>query len=204
MKQNHMITLVLSILIAVVYIMMTIISLVQYPAAFSPLSNWLSDLGNRIVSPMGSIFYNSGIYITGILLILFFLSLSGNRLPGNKTQNIMLFLTQVIGVLGSLAMIMSGIFSIDNPEPHSLFSMFLRIGLGSAFGFSVAAFFYYKKFSKFILMVGLITTLTDLVVSLLYHDTPALEWPVIFLFLLYCVLLGNEVHRLDKMKLISL
>ena len=60
----------------------------------------------------------------------------------------MLLLTQVIGIFGSIAMIMTGVFSIDNPQTHSLFSAFLRIGFGTAFGFSVAAFLYNKEFQK--------------------------------------------------------
>ena len=47
MKKNNMITWVLSILIATIYIVMTTLSLAKYPESFSPVSNWLSDLGNR-------------------------------------------------------------------------------------------------------------------------------------------------------------
>jgi hypothetical membrane protein len=200
MKKSNMITWVLSILIATIYIVMTILALAKYPEPFSPISNWLSDLGNKIVSPAGSIFYNTGIYITGSLMALFFLSLGNNRMQGIKAQNIMLLLTQGIGIFGSLAMIMTGVFSIDNPHTHSLFSAFLRIGFGTAFGFSVAAFRYNKEFKKWILVVGVITTLTDLFVSVFYNKTHLLEWPVISLFLLYCLLLGNETYRLGKLR----
>ena len=56
MKRNFMITRVLSILIAAIYIIMTILALAKYPEPFSPASNWLSDLGNRTVNPVGAIF----------------------------------------------------------------------------------------------------------------------------------------------------
>lgn len=200
MKKGNMITWVLSILIATIYIVMTILALAKYPESFSPVSNWLSDLGNRIVSPVGSKFYNAGIYITGSLMALFFLSLGSNRMQGIKAQNIMLLLTQVIGIFGSSAMIMTGIFSIDYPQTHSLFSAFLRISFGTAFGFSVAAFLYNKEFKKWILIVGVITTLTDLFISVFYNKTHLFEWPVISLFLVYCLLLGNETYRLEKLK----
>jgi Na+/proline symporter len=119
---------------------------------------------------------------------------------GKRPQNIMLLVTQAIGILGSIAMIMSGIFSIDQPQIHSLFSTYLRIGLGTAFGFSVAAFLYNKEFKRWILIIGVITTLTDFIVSVFYDKTHLLEWPVISLFLLYCLLLGNETYRLQKLK----
>lgn len=189
---------VLGILIVSIYMVMTILALTQYPLPFSPMTHWLSDLGNRGVNPAGSIFYNLGIYITGSLLILFFLSLGSLRMQGSKPQNIMLVLTQAIGIFGSIAMIMSGIFSIDQPQTHTLFSKYLFIGLGTAFGFSVAAFHYHKEFKRWILFIGVITTLTDFVVSVFYNNIQLLEWPVISLFLIYCLLLGNETHRLDQ------
>lgn len=166
MKKSNRITWILSILIAAIYTVMTILALTNYPESFSPKANWLSDLGNRVVSPVGSQFYNTGIYITGSLMALFFLSLGNNRVQGKKAQNIMLWLTQVIGIFGSIAMIFTGIFSIDIPQTHSLFSAFLRIGFGTAFGFSVAAFRYIREFKRWILIIGVITTLTDLFVSL--------------------------------------
>jgi hypothetical membrane protein len=200
MKKSNLTTWVLSILIATIYIVMTILALAKYPASFSPSSNWLSDLGNRVVNPVGSIFYNLGIYFTGSLLVFFFLSLGANRMQGKKAQNIMLLLTQAVGIFASIAMIMTGVFSIDHPQPHSLFSAFNRICLGTAFGFSVAAFRYDKGFKKWILIIGVITTLTDLFVSALYNKTHLLEWPVISLFLIYCLLLGNETYRLRKLR----
>ena len=30
-----------------------------YPWAFSPMTNWISDLGNRLLSPIGSILFRS-------------------------------------------------------------------------------------------------------------------------------------------------
>lgn len=200
MIKSGLITWVLSSLLAAVYIVMTILALAQYPASFSPTTHWLSDLGNRVVNPAGSIFYNLGIYVTGSLLVLFFLSLGAHRMQGKKPQNIMLLLTQVIGIFGSIAMIMSGIFSIDQPQMHSLFSKYLFIGLGTAFGFSVAAFLYNKEFKRWVLIIGVITTVTNFVVSVFYNKTQLLEWPVISLFLIYCLLLGHETYRLGKLR----
>jgi hypothetical membrane protein len=200
MKKGNPIARVLSILITSFYLVMTTLAFLRYPESFSPGSNWLSDLGNRIISPDGSAFYNAGIFITGSLLALFFISLGSTRIPGRKVQNIMLLLTQTCGIIGSIAMIMTGVFSIDTPQTHSLCSEILRIGLGSAFGFSVAAFRYQNRIKKWILMVGVITTLTDLIVSVFYNKTQILEWPVIALFLIYCLLLGNEACRLGRLK----
>ncbi len=199
-EKSFLVTWVLSILIVITYIAMTFLAFMQYPASFSPGTHWLSDLGDRLVSPAGSLFYNWGIYITGILLALFFLSLGTNRMQGKKIQNIMLLLTQTLGVFGSIAMILSGVFSIDRSQTHTLFSTMLYISIGTAFAFSVAAFRYHKEFKRWILILGVITTLTNLIVSVFFNKTHLLEWPVISLFLIYCYFLGNEVYRLGKFK----
>ena len=200
MKKSNPTSWVLSISVAAVYLVMTTLALVRYPQAFSPGSNWLSDLGNRIISPEGAPFYNAGIYITGSLLALFFVSLGSTRIPGRKVQNAMLLLTQICGIGGSVGMIMTGVFPIDTPQTHSLCSEILRIGLGSAFGFSVAAFRYHKEIKTWVLAAGVLTTLTDLIISVFYNNTQILEWPVIALFLIYCLLLGNETYRLGRLK----
>jgi hypothetical membrane protein len=198
MKINKQVSLILSILVVVVYLIMTILALSRYTESFSPVSNWLSDLGNRKISPDGSIFYNVGIFISGSLLLLFFISLGSNRMEGKRAQNIMLLLTQIFGIIGSIAMIMTGVFSIDNPQTHSLFSEILRICLGTAFAFSVAALRYQKGINRWILIIGVLAVLTDLLVSVLFNKTQLLEWPVISLFLIYCLLLGSETYRLGR------
>ena len=198
MKKSYPTATILSVLIVAIYVSSTSLSLARYPEPFSPVSNWLSDLGNRITSPDGSKFYNTGIFITGFLLAIFFVALNSNRTKDRKAQNIVLTLTQVFGVLGAMAMICTGIFSIDVPQTHSIFSMLLRICLGTGFGLSVAAFAYHKEVRKWILVIGIVTTLTDLTVSVFFNKIQLFEWPVIFLFLTYCLLMGIETDRLRQ------
>lgn len=198
MKIKKPVSLILSILLVGVYLVMTMLSLLRYIGSFSPVSNWLSDLGNRKISPDGSTYYNIGIYISGSLLALFFISLGSTRIKGKRAQNIMLYLTQIFGIVGSIGMVLTGVFSIDNPQTHSFFSAILRICLGTAFGFSVAAFLYQQGINKWMLIIGVITTVTDLLVSVFFNKTHLLEWPVISLFLIYCLLLGYETYRLGR------
>ena len=198
MKNSYLTASRLSILIVTTYLSFTVLSLTRYPEPFSPLSNWLSDLGNRITSPDGSKYYNTGIFITGFLLAIFFIALNHSRIKERKAQSIVLTPTQAFGVLGAIAMIFTGIFSIDIPQTHSLFSAIFRICLGTAFGLSVAAFTYHKEVRKWILVIGIATTLTDLTASVLFNEIQLLEWPVIFLFLTYCLLLGIETNRLGQ------
>jgi hypothetical protein len=109
------------------------------------------------------------------LLATFFIALNGNRIRERKAPNIVLTLTQAFGILGAIAMIFTGIFSIDIPHIHSFFSMMLRICLGTGFGLSVAAFGYHKDVRKWILAIGIVTTLADLIVSVLFNQDFRLE-----------------------------
>ena len=51
----------------------------------------------------------------------------------------MLFLTQSFGILGAIAMLMSGLYPMNFFVLHSFFSTCLYVLLGTAFAFSVAA-----------------------------------------------------------------
>jgi hypothetical membrane protein len=199
MKRHHSITLALGVAICAIYLSCASLAFLRYPESYSPSGNWLSDLGNRAISPEGSKYYNIGVMVSGGLLILFFLSLRGMRLAENRRQRVVLTLSQASGVIGAAGMILSGVFSIDTPSRHSVMSAILRIGVGTAFGFTVPALVYHRGVRRWILVLGAATTLLDLVVSALFNKTRILEWPVILLFLVYCIVLGGEAGRLQRL-----
>ncbi len=159
------------------------------------MSNWLSDLGNADLNPHGALFYNIGIVAAGVVLVPFFLGLSQWKMGNNRTQNLMLRLTQGFGILGALALVMSGLYPINFPALHSFFSTSLYILLGTAFGFSVAALRYHATCPRWLLILGAITALVD-ILSGVFHTVYVLEWVTVSLFLCYPVLLGAQTNRL--------
>jgi len=56
------------IAVIVLYCVFTFSSWALYPTAYSPVTNWLSDLGNSTNNPHGAILYNLGCILTGIAL----------------------------------------------------------------------------------------------------------------------------------------
>jgi hypothetical protein len=158
------------------------------------MSNWLSDLGSYQLNPRGAIFYNLGIVVAGISMLLFFLGLSSWVLAGNKKQNIMLFLTQFFGSLGSLSMLLSAFFPINIKETHAFWSASLYILIGTAFAFSVAALRYYSKYPRWLLFLGILVALEDMVWGLVLN-TYIVEWLTVTLFLFYILILGIETKR---------
>ena len=171
----------LAVLVWAVYLALTVLAILHYQGAFSPADNWLSDLGNRQISPRSARFYNSGVMASSCLLALFFPALGVMRLAGSRAQRLMLTLTQVLGVIAALGMFLSAVFSIDRFALHSAMSALFRISLGTAFGLSVAALAHHAGTRRGVLALGGLTTLLDLVVSVAFNRARLLEWPLIAL-----------------------
>ena len=190
----------ISLLIVLFYVTFTSAALFNYPLAYSPTTHWLSDLGNRGLNPSGALFYNAGILLTALWLVLFFLRFSTILIVNNKIQNGMIRTTQVFGILGSLSMALSAFYPISSPAVHSFWSAALYINLGTAFAFSVAALRYFASVPKWLLAVGVLAALTDMLTSIFFPTVFIFEWITVSLFLAYVALLGVEVDRLGKGK----
>jgi hypothetical membrane protein len=130
-------------------------------------------------------------------VLLFFLGLSEWKMGKNRRQNLMLFVTQGFGILGALAMLMSGFYPMNFLALHSFFSTCLYILLGTAFAFSVAALRYHPACPRWLLIVGVSTALVALLYGI-FHTVTALEWVATALFLCYVGLLGAETNQLSS------
>ncbi|TFG31520.1 DUF998 domain-containing protein [Candidatus Thorarchaeota archaeon] len=108
---------VCGIIVILFYCTFTIISWALYPAPYSPLTHYLSRLGNFDYSPLGAYFYNCGCILTGLALIPFFMSLR-TWYTERRFQVYLLIIGQIFGILSAIALIMIGIFSEDQGVPH--------------------------------------------------------------------------------------
>jgi len=196
MKKSYSVSFVSSAMVVFCYGVLTLIAFVRFPSSYSPIANWLSDLGNAVVNPDGAAFYNLGITISGILLFVFFLSLSGISMENNQIQRIMTILTIGFGCAGSLAMIMSAVFPINYPAQHGFWCMNLFFSIGTAFAFSVAALRYHRSYPRALLGFGIVTAFVNLLVQMFFHDVPVSEWINVPLLLGYCLCLGISTYRM--------
>jgi hypothetical membrane protein len=197
MKRHSALSFVTSLFAVVCYLALALLAFAHYPLPYSPVRNWLSDLGNANLNPQGALFYKIGIVATAVVLVPFFLGLSQWKLGNNRRQHLMLLLTQGLGILGALAMAMSGLYPINFLAFHRFFSNSLYILLGTAFAFSVAALRYHPTCPRWLLIVGASTTLVDLLYGAL-HTVYVLEWITTALLLCYLGLLGAETQRLSS------
>lgn len=188
MKRNRLSN-ISGILASAGYIVFTLPAYIRYPLPYSPMNNWLSDLGNPELNPHGSVFYNIGITSTGLLLVMFFLGLVVWKLESNKAQIIMLRLTQIFGVLGSSCMVLSGIYPISRYEVHAFWSTSLYVLLSSAFIFSAAMLRYHQGIPRWLLFLGIFPAVMVILTSF-FQTIYLLEWFTVLLFLCYVTLLA--------------
>jgi hypothetical membrane protein len=194
MKKHLSLSFVTGLCAIVCYLACALLAFAHYPLPYSPLNNWLSDLGNPNLNPAGSLFYNTGIVATAVVLPLFFLGLSRWKMATNRTQRLLLYLTQGFGILGAIAMLLSGLYPISSPALHGFFSICLYILLGTAFAFSVAALRYHAACPRWLLIVFVFTALVDML-SGVFHTATVLEWVTVALLLCSLALLGVETNR---------
>ena len=180
MRKVYPYTILLAIL---TYVVCAYLAYHNFPKGYSPLNNWLSDLGDFDHNPTGAVFYNLGVAVIGLQVLLFFLGISSWQIKANRIQHLMVRITQLFGIFGSVALIMSALFPINQPQ-HQFWSISLYILLGTAFAFSVSALRYHPECPKWILALGVLTAAMDIISGIFHHAT-MLEWLTVGLFLIY-------------------
>ena len=94
------------VIIAVLILSISIIlAWLYYPFIYSPLNNWISDLGNPLLNT-GALYLNFGIIITGFFLAILF----------TRGKNPLII---IIGVVMCASMILVGLYPENVPILHS-------------------------------------------------------------------------------------
>jgi len=195
MKKYQSISFFAGLLVVLCYLVFSLLAYIRYPLPFSPMKNWLSDLGNVNLNPHGAILYNIGIITTALLLMLFFLGVSAWKIENKRVQIIMLRLAQAFGLLGSICMIMSAIYPINFLEVHSFWSATIFIMLSTGFVFLAATLRYHPQFPRWLLILG-ISTAPIVILWSLFKSVYVLEWFTLLMFLSYVCLVGIETKQL--------
>jgi hypothetical membrane protein len=110
------------LLVILFYCIFTFISILFYPGPISPAVNALSDLGNWGHSPVGAFFYNSGCILTGVALFAFYCGFSKWYTYDEKWRFILIQITQVLGIMSAIALMMIGVYSEDSGRIHGVWS----------------------------------------------------------------------------------
>jgi hypothetical membrane protein len=187
---------VAGIVVILFYCVFTFTSLALYPTAYSPISNWLSDLGNSSYNPRGAIFYNAGCILTGIALFLFFGGLY-KWYTSETWRKILLIVTQIVGCLGAFSLIMIGVFSEDYGTAHTFWSAcFFVLNLLVLILVGVSLFTH-PAYLRPVGYYGFVVAAINLL-FVFASDTPLLEWFTVFTALGYVALLVYNTFNKER------
>ncbi len=175
------------------YCLLTLLSWALYPAPYGPLTHYLSRLGNYDYNPSGAIFYNFGCILTGIALVLFFISLLTWHVESGL-QRVILSHAQILGIASAIALIMIGVFSEDQGSPHMIASMtFFMLNFFVLFLAGIGLLLH----NTFPRVVGLYTIIFDLstIVFAFTISGSLTEWFTVFGSLLFVLMLVIVTFR---------
>jgi hypothetical protein len=174
----------------VVYLILALVAFLKYPAAYGPLTNWLSDLGNPLDNPSGAIFYRLGCMLSGAALILFYLKL-GIWNTASKRTRVLQTIAQFTGVFSAVCLIVTGIFPLGtSTEIHSLWSMMLYISLGFFLTFSATALMRNIAFKKGFGYYAFLTAAVNFIFGALLHEIFWAEWISVGMFIAYVLMIA--------------
>jgi hypothetical membrane protein len=179
------------VFVIILYCIFTFSSWALYPTTYSPVTNWLSDLGNSIHNPNGAILYNLGCILTGIALFPFFIGLY-KWYSEERRFRTRLLAVQTIGCLAAFSLIMIGVFSENASWLHNMWSEVFFI-LNLIVLVLIGAFlFTHPRYIKAISYYAFAVAAINLM-FLVLPSTPLLEWFTVFTALGYVGLISYNM-----------
>ncbi|MBN1460864.1 MAG: hypothetical protein JXA57_15130 [Armatimonadetes bacterium] len=112
-------------------------------------------------------------------------------------MRVFVLLSQVFGVVGAFALLMSGIFSLGAHASHSLWSVTLYIALGTAIFFRDWTFLYFPRLTRRLSYFAFAITLVNWVMAA-FNKTHVIEWIVVALMLIFVGAVSYRMSRIDS------
>lgn len=181
-----------AVIAAFIYLIFTAVSLQYYPQTYSPLTNWLSDLGNPTLNPSGAVYYDAGGAVTSMVLLVFFVGMYTWH-SENRLMNAFLLAAQLSGLALAFAFLLTTVFPLGvNDSLHSTFSIILFISVGCFEIFSASAIRKNPSQPKALAVFGFIVAIINFVfaVSFNFGNLFVGEWVMIGLFIVYVITLA--------------
>lgn len=190
-------------LAAILYLSLTVAAYVFYPLAYSPLHNWLSDLGNSLVNTKGAILYNTGCIVAALLLMALYVGLNAWR-TGNKATGILLSIGQISGIIASSALILMSVLNIGtHPALHGRIGVVHCVAMTWFLSFANTALWRCPGFRRPLGIYGFVTAATVFAYGV-FFDRPIGEWIAFGMFICYVVLVSlNSAARAERVNQVS-
>jgi hypothetical membrane protein len=167
----------------VIGIGLALVAYADYPRAFSPAANWLSDLGDTLLSPKGSVFFRADMIVIGVAIAAFFVGLSRWHHSQRLVCKGLLGIGQASGLVAGVALVMTGIHPENQYAAHALWSTVLFISAASAVWFVGWAPAWHPRLPQRIPYIALTACAADL--TCLMARRHWLEWLAVGLLLCF-------------------
>jgi hypothetical membrane protein len=167
----------------VICVVLALVAYAYYPRAFSPATNWLSDLGNTLLNPQGSIFFRVDMAVVGIVLTAFFVGLTDWHRGQHPVGKALLGLGQFSGLVAAAALVMTGIESENDRAAHALWATVLFIAVGGAVWLIGWAPVWHPRLPRRLPYVAIVVCSADLIALLVRRYW--VEWLAVGLLLAF-------------------
>jgi hypothetical membrane protein len=171
-----------------------VVAYVLYPWTFSPAENWLSDLGNAVLSPRGAIFFRLDMWVVGVALFAFFLGLRAWSRSRGLLVKLLVALAQASGVVAAIALVMTGVFPENELVAHSLWATIMFVALAVTVWFIAWALLAHPHLSRRIAAFAFAVCAVDVVSAAVRQHW--LEWLAVALLLTLVAALSRMTHSL--------
>lgn len=189
-------------LLIVVFCSSITISMMMYPKSFSPVDNWISDLGNHNINPDGAVFFNIGCILSGLILFGFYAGMSIWKV--RRTRKAGMNIGRLIGFISAFSLMMVGVFSEEYVPYHFIWASTVFITTLLAQALITLSLTGHEKLIKAIWYYAFISVAASLAFIVTVASgirMPILEWLSVFLTQVWAAALaynmlnpGDDVH----------
>lgn len=199
----------LGIFAFIVFTASALISSLLYPIPYSPLYEWISNLGNYNLNPSGALIFNLGCVITGILLLPFVVSFY-RWISDVRWKRIFIIVGIILGILASISLVGIGLFPETSINLHVIFATEIFESLLFIILFMTLAVYHHPKFMRFIAYWGVVAISTDLIFGIIlslpqfqnalgsFHPNlpiPILEWASVYTSLIWIAIMSINMYK---------
>jgi|AGTN01.2.fsa_nt_gi Predicted membrane protein len=182
-----------------------VMSIASYPPPFSPLDNWMSDLGNPELNPAGSVYFNLACVITGLLLVGFYLGLKSWR-SKDDGNSLAFTVAQGSGVFSGIALAGIGIFPETFSPHHFITSVLFFLSSTVAILLAIIALRGSPRLGRATTCAGYLTLAIGIVFSAqmaLFKSVTIIEWISVLSMLFWAGLAGVDMYRGSVRQLVT-
>ena len=196
MDKRQVWLLITSFFAVILYVSFALTAYLYYPNAFSPLNNWLSDLGNPLQNPSGAIYYKIGGVLTSLVLILFFAGMYNLKIE-DKRLKFFTWASIASGLLLALSFMVTALFPLGvATATHSFFSIWRFVFTGLFVLFSACAIRRMPSHARWLPPFGIAIAIVNFAVCISFNfvDLYVGEWITVAFFIVYILTLAIYKH----------